>query len=292
MNMNKITLISILFLTCFSHSSQKVNFDSPEGWAMAFMTSAAQNLGQQPPYSSDIGDLSISTEISSIPHLTREQQRVGFSGFKDEDLNKSPVFGKIRLNFGLPWDLIAEISWTPPVKIDDSKPEDLWGFAISRPILDRQNILVGLRIFMLRGGAIASVTCSKDIIKFDPYSSQNPVGCLGKSGDEIQMDHDGAELFLSFKNSSNLSPWISFASSNLDNSVKINAPLELGRQILKVSSKNGTIQTFTLGLNYKINESWDMNLASSYTPHDVRRPNDISGNDNFWNFRVGVTFDW
>ena len=36
-------------------------------------------------------------------------------------------------------------------------------------------------------------------------------------------------------------------------------------------------------------ENWILNAASSYTPLDVQRPNDTSGNDNFWNVRVGLT---
>jgi hypothetical protein len=36
-------------------------------------------------------------------------------------------------------------------------------------------------------------------------------------------------------------------------------------------------------------ENWILNAASSYTPLDVQRPNDTSGNDKFWNVRVGLT---
>lgn len=286
---NKTILISVLFFSCLAYSNQKVDFDSPEGWAMAFMTSSSQNLGQIPPYSLDIGDLSISAEISSIPHLSREQQRVGFSGFKDEDLNKSPVFGKLRTNIGLPWDLNAELSWTPPLKIDDSKPEDLWGIALSKPLLAQEKFSLGLRIFILRGGAVASVTCSKDVVKFDSYSPQNIAGCVGESDDKLQMDHEGAEFFVSFNNLSNIHPWISFATTNLDNSVLINAPLEIGRERIKIFS-NGSIQTITFGINYELSKNWNLSLASSLTPLDVNRQININGNDNFWNLRVGFTF--
>ena len=104
-----IVLALFVFFSCTTYGDQTVDLDSPEGWAMAFMTASAQNLGQAPPRSVNLRDISISAELSSIPRLTKEQQRIGFGGFKDEDLNKSPVFGRLRANIGLPWNLDAEI---------------------------------------------------------------------------------------------------------------------------------------------------------------------------------------
>ena len=283
-----IILALLMFFSSVAYSDQKVDLDSPEGWAMAFMTASAQNLGQVPPHSVDVGDLSISAELSSIPRLTREQQRIGFGGFKDEDLNKSPAFGRLRANIGLPWNLNAEISWTPPLQINGSKPDHLWGAALSKPLVNNEKIGIGLRLFLLRGGVTASVTCSADTISFAPYTLQNTAGCVGLSADKLQMDHEGVEVFLSFNNTSNIIPWISLASTNIDNAVEIDAPLEIGRERATVYS-SGTIQTLSFGLNYDISENWSLNAASSYTPLDVQRPNDSSDNDDFWNVRAGLT---
>ena len=255
---------------------------------MAFMTASAQNLGQAPPHSVDVRDISFSAELSSIPRLSREQQKIGFGGFKDEDLNKSPAFGRLRANIGLPWNVDAEISWTPPLQINDSKPDHLWGAALSKPLFNNERISVGLRLFLLRGGVTASVTCSEDTINFTPYTLQNTSGCVGLSDDKLQMDHEGVEVFLSFNNTSNIIPWISLASTNIDNAVEIDAPLEIGRERATVYS-SGTIQTLSFGLNYDISENWSLNAASSYTPLDVQRPNDSSDNDDFWNVRAGLT---
>ena len=118
---------------------------------MAFMTSSAQNLEQVPPHSVNIRDISISAELSSIPRLSKAQQRIGFGGFKDEDLNKSPAFGRLRANIGLPWNLDAEISWTPPLQINDSKPDHLWGAALSKPLVNNEKIDIGLRLVFAQG---------------------------------------------------------------------------------------------------------------------------------------------
>ncbi len=283
-----ITLALLMFFSSIAYSDQNVDLDSPEGWAMAFMTASAQNLGQAPPHSVNVRDISFSAELSSIPRLSKEQQRIGFGGFKDEDLNKSPAFGRLRANVGLPWNVDAEISWTPPLKINNSKPDHLWGAALSKPLFDNERISVGLRLFLLRGGVIASVTCSEDTINFAPYTLQNTAGCIGLSDDKLQMDHEGVEVFLSFNNTSNIIPWISLASTNIDNAVEIDAPLEIGRERASVYS-SGTIQTLSFGLNYDISENWSLNAASSYTPLDVQRPNDSSDNDDFWNVRAGLT---
>lgn len=155
-----VTLAIFMLFTSNSYGNENFEITSPEGWAMAFMNASAQNLGQKPPRSVNIGDVSISAELSSIPHLSKEQQRIGFGGSKDEDLNKTPAFGRLRANFGLSGNINAELSWTPPLKINNSKPNDLWGAALSKPIFNNETIGLGLRFFILRGDVIASVTCS------------------------------------------------------------------------------------------------------------------------------------
>ena len=288
MKIRLIIFAVLLFFSCITYSDETFDLKSPEGWAMAFMTTSAQNLGQMPPQPVNFKDLSISAELSSIPRLSKEQQLVGLGGFKNEDLNKSPAFGRLRASMGLPWDLSAEISWTPPVKINDSKPDHLWGAALSKPIFNNEKIGIGLRIFLLRGGVIASVTCSEDVINFEAYSDENFVGCVGLSDDRLQMNHEGAEVFLSFKNSSAFDPWISLASSNIDSSVDIDAPLKAGRERSTIYS-GGLTQTISAGFNYNLDEDWSLNLSGSYTPFDVQRPNNSFDNDNFWNLKAGLT---
>jgi len=286
-----VTLAIFMLFTSNSYSNENFEITSPEGWAMAFMNASAQNLGQKPPRSVNIGDVSISAELSSIPHLSKEQQRIGFSGSKDEDLNKTPAFGRLRANFGLSGNINAELSWTPPLKINNSKPNDLWGAALSKPIFNNETIGLGLRFFILRGGVIASVTCSEDVLSFAPYSPNNIVGCIGLSNDKLQMNQDGVEVSLFFNNSLTIIPWLSFASSSIDSSVEIDAPLQHTRERRTVNS-SGSIQTISFGLNYELNENLDFNLSSSYTPLDVQRPVATSGNDNFWNIRLSLSLNY
>jgi hypothetical protein len=54
-------------------------FDSPEGWAMATTLASALNLGSGPAEHRGLFTWKIEAELASIPHLSKEQQRVGFS---------------------------------------------------------------------------------------------------------------------------------------------------------------------------------------------------------------------
>ena len=97
--------------------AEEVELDSPEGWGMAYMSAASLNLSDSYLEQLKFGEIVISAEISTIPKLNSEQQKIGFGGFKYEDLNKSPVFGRGKLKMGFYWDTIFEFPLTPSVEI-------------------------------------------------------------------------------------------------------------------------------------------------------------------------------
>ncbi|GAB5499606.1 MAG: hypothetical protein PsegKO_19170 [Pseudohongiellaceae bacterium] len=270
-----------------------VEFDSPEGWAMAYMTASSLNLGQMPPRSTSLGDFVFSAELGSIPALNEDQQQVGFGGFKDEDLNKSPVFGRARASLGLIWDVTAELSYTPPLKIDGAKPDGLWGIALSRPLLDLGDWGFGLRVFAQEGEVRADVTCSAEVATQPPQTVANPFGCTAPSNDRMVMDHYGAEVIFSLVELPlGIRPWVSLAVTRMDPFVQLEAQL-LGSLDLSTLDSKGTTETVSVGLVYRVNDSWRINVASSYTPLDVNRPpGNPGGQDNFWNLRLGLAWDF
>ena len=145
-------------------------------------------------------------------------------------------------------------------------------------------------MFNLSGYAVADVTCSAEVVNQPLYTPGNPSGCIETSSDKIDLGHYGFELIMNpnIKNEK-FKPWFSLTSSKIDPSVRIDAQLELTREIAFVETK-GTLSTFTVGLNYSLSEKWILNIGTSYTPIDVVRPSPAGGNDNFWNFRIGVSF--
>ena len=284
--------LSILFLALFFHlkiSAERVDFTSPEGWAMSYMTAASLNLSDKFPEVLTLGQFNITAAISTIPELNEEQQRIGFGGFKSEDLNKSPAFGRGKITAGFYWDSIIELSWTPPLEIDGAKPEQMWGLAIAKQIYANEVFNLGMRLYKFNGQATASVTCSEENVMQPLYSQGNISGCIGTSKDQIDMSHDGIEILFQRESSIGFKPWFSLASTRLKPSVQINAPLELIQEEAFIET-SGRLMTLNLGLNYKLSENWLLNLGTSYTPIDVQRPEMTGGNDNFWNIKIGLTF--
>lgn len=289
--MKKIIFILVIsFFTSSKLSSEEVSFSSPEGWGMSYMSAASLNLSDSFPASLDLGELVITGEISTIPKLNREQQKIGFGGLKYEDLNKSPLFGRGKLKIGFYWDSVLELSYTPPLEIKGAKPNNLWGIALAKPIISNDSVNLGIRYYRLSGNAVADVTCSENTVNQPLYTAGNPSGCISVSKDRIDLGHQGFEILLTRNHiNEKFKPYISLASTKIDSSVKIDAQLELSREIAFVQT-SGTINTLNFGLNYKISDNWQFNLGTSYTPLDVNRPSPAGGDDDFWNLKLG--FSW
>ena len=80
----KRKIISLLLILTVHHNlyAQKVEFDSPEGWGMSYMTAASLNLSDKFPEVLPLGQFNVSAEISTIPELNERQQKIGFEGYK------------------------------------------------------------------------------------------------------------------------------------------------------------------------------------------------------------------
>ena len=88
MKNSSFSFLISLFIT-FQVQTEEVDFDSPEGWGMAYMSAASLNLSDSYIEPLEFGEVIISAEFSTIPKLNSEQQKIGFGGLKYEDLNKS-----------------------------------------------------------------------------------------------------------------------------------------------------------------------------------------------------------
>jgi hypothetical protein len=285
-----IVAISLFLLP--NLKSEEVALDSPEGWGMSYMSAASLNLSDSFPTSMAFGEIVLTGELSNIPKLNREQQKIGFGGLKYEELNKSPVFGRGKLKVGFYWDSVLEVSYTPPLELKGAKPKNLWGIALSKQVINNDKLNLGLRYYNLSGKAVADVTCSQKTVNQPLYTAGNPSGCISTSKDKIDLGHQGFEIILASKNSVlNFSPWVSFATTKIDSSVRIDAQLELSREIAYVSTE-GTLSTLNFGLNYPLSDKWVLNLGTSYTPLDANRPTPAGGDDDFWNIKLGLSWNF
>src|SRR6266853_4086247 len=84
---------------------QHLSFDSPEAWALKYFASSTLLSGLQPPEMIDeergTGSITVGLETGWLPALNPERARVGFSGKKQEDVNKAPIFMRPVLRVGL-----------------------------------------------------------------------------------------------------------------------------------------------------------------------------------------------
>lgn len=268
---------------------ETVDFDSPEGWAMARTTAATLNLGPAPPGDLETWEIAVSAEVGSIPHVDTADTRVGFGGTKFEDLNKSPVFGRGRLHLGLPAGFTAELAWSPPVEIDGVQPDGIYGLALERSLYSGDRWQSGARLFAQDGHAEGDITCSAEVAAREPGSDDNPFGCVAPSNDDIALDHGGAEISASTSfRGGRWQPFASFAVTRIDPEVQVNAPVFdfIDRSQL---TTEGTLRTGTAGVAWNPSRRWQATAAFSYTPLDARRPPEFDEeSDDFWSVRIGL----
>src|SRR5258708_11273928 len=111
-HMAKVSVLACLLAgSAFAQSGtitrvQRVSFDSPEGWALKYYTSATLMSGLQPPEASledrHLGSINVGLELGWLPTLTPERARVGFSGRKEEGLNNATIFVRPVVREGRP----------------------------------------------------------------------------------------------------------------------------------------------------------------------------------------------
>lgn len=167
--------------------------DRPEAWAMNYFAASTfmTAFGESPALAP--GDWDVAAELGHIPRLSDAQQRVGFAGFKTEDLNRSPVFGRLRLTVGLPAHWFAEFAYTPPLTIDGTQPRHLVAAAVGRRVIERGGYTLSARIFGQHGEVRGDITCPDELAGVEDREL-NPSGCQAASNDRFSLDHYGVEL--------------------------------------------------------------------------------------------------
>ena len=167
--------------------------DRPESWAMNYFAASSlmTAFGESPTL--ETGNWEAALELGHIPRLSDAQQRVGFAGFKNEDLNRSPVFGRLRLTLGLPAGWVAELGYTPPLTIDGTRPRDLVALAVGRRVFERGEFTLSARVLGQHGTVKGDVTCPGELAGVED-GEQNPYGCQAPSNDRLTLNYYGIDL--------------------------------------------------------------------------------------------------
>jgi hypothetical protein len=288
----KLALIASLACAPAAHAQDVYRFDEylaperPEAWAMRWFSSATTmtSFGATPALAS--GDVRVALELGALPRLDEEQRRVGFSGDKVEDLNKSPAFGRVRGWIGLPAGLVAELGYTPPVAINGAKTRDLVAAAVSRRLLERNGFVLSGRVLGQHGAVTGNITCPRELAG-DADSARNPYGCEAPSRDRMRLNHYGIEATAAYE----AAGWQWHATAGrlrLEPEVQVDA-LTYGLRDLSRLVSHGYQSYVALG-GGRQGPRWGVRAELLYVPLRVKRAADRPvGTDPLLTLRIQVS---
>lgn len=271
--------------------SEFLDSDRPEAWAMNYVTSATLLSGFGAPRSRTPGSIEVGAELDWIPQLSSAQQRVGFNGTKEEDLNKAPIFGRPRVTIGLPWRFALTLSYVPPIRIFGVKP-NLFAFALERPLYERDSWIIGMRMYGQIGDVEGAITCPGDVVNFPPGSPENFFGCEKKSADRLSQHSAGLELSGSYRieRLRGLTPYIAIAGNFLDTQVRVNSQTFGILDRTRLEAETWTFSA-SAGVTYPLTNKLMLSVGMFYSPLWVTRPPATSSqNDGFLNVRALLTY--
>lgn len=269
-----LLLISSLLLSTASHAQTIFHDDAilapdrPEAWAMDYFAASSlmTAFGESPALAP--GQWEAVLELGHIPRLSDAQQRVGFNGFKNEDLNRSPVFGRLRLTLGLPANWVAELGYTPPVSIDGMRPQDLAAVALGRRVLQRGRFTLSARVFGQHGATQGDVTCPGHLAGIEDVEL-NPYGCQAASNDRLDLNYYGIDFAAGW--TSGAWHWhagVGAARTELE--VQVDAfTFDVHDRSRLVA--NDVLPLFTLGVRRDIGPHWGVGMEVLHVPLTVRR---------------------
>lgn len=271
------------------HNDEILEPERPEAWAMRYMTAATlmTSFGPVPALAS--GEWQVAGELGEIPHLDADQTAVGFNGIKGEDLNKSPITGRLRGWIGLPGGFVAELGWTPPVEIDGAKPRDLFSAAIGRRFVDAHGYTVSARMFGQHGAATGDITCPSDLVDVtDPDA--NPYGCVQRpSSDTLEMNYYGFDATFAYATG----PWTTHATGGLvrmENTVQVDA-ITYGYPDRSYLVAHDDAWFLAAGVGRELGSGWALAAEVLYVPLTVlRNPNGSADNDPLLSWRLQLRY--
>ena len=270
------------------HNDEDLGRHRPEAWAMSYVagTTLMTSFGATPLLG--VGQWQVSADLGHIPRLSDSQQRVGFIGTKQEDLNRSPVFGRVRAAVGLPAGFVAEVGFTPPLEIDHTKPRDLWALAIGRRVLDRETWSLSVRGFAQTGAVTGDITCPARLAN-NPDPIENPYGCKAPSTDRMLLNQYGADATAAWK----AGRWNLHGTAGVvrrDLEVQVDALSFDVRDRSRLTAR-GSGPFFAIGGSYDLDRCWNLGAEILHVPLKVQREIDApTERDSLTSVRVRLLF--
>lgn len=260
-----------LFAQTEFRQDELLDSDRPEAWAMNYVaaTSLMTAFGETPVLAT--GDWNVALDLGQVPQLSEAQQTVGFDGFKREDLNKSPVFGRLRLAIGLPAGWVAELGYTPPITIDGARPRDLVAVSLAHRLLERGRYTLSARAFGQHGGARGDITCPAELAGIDDID-RNPYGCQAASDDHVTLNYYGLDLVSGW----NAGAWhwhVDAGVVRTETTVQVDALTFDSRDRSRLVARD-LLPYVAIGTRRDLGRHWNAGMELLHVPLDVRRDPD------------------
>lgn len=247
--------------------------DRPESWAMNYFAASSlmTAFGESPTLAP--GNWEVAMELGHIPRLSDAQQRVGFAGFKQEDLNRSPVFGRLRLMLGLPAGWVAELGYTPPLTVDGTRPRDLVVVAVGRRVLERGQFTLSARAWGQHGTVAGDVTCPGDLAGVEDIE-RNPYGCQAASNDRLTLNYYGVDVTSGWSSGG----WRWHAGVGV---VRTELQVQVDALTFDVHDRSrlvadDVLPLFVVGTQRDIGARWSVGMEVLHVPLTVRRDADAA----------------
>ena len=242
----------------------------PEAWAMNYVASSTLMTAFGATPSLAPGQWQIGADLGHVPRLDDSQQRVGFTGTKQEDLNRSPVFGRIHALFGLPAGFVVDVGYTPPLTIDGTEPRDMWALSIGRRVFERDAMSVSVRGFGQYGRVHGDITCPAHLANADEAS--NPFGCREPSDDRMIVRLYGVDATASWRTGGwNLHGTLGYVRTDLE--VNVNALTFDFRDMSRLTARDSW-PFLALGFTHDVDKRWTVGVELLYVPLKVQREED------------------
>ena len=241
-----------------------------------------------PPEVRRPGSVDLGLEAGWVPYLSDDERRVGFNGTKVEDLNKTPIYGRLRLAVGLPGGITADLGWIPPIEINGAKP-NFFDAALERPFFQQGAWVLGLRVYGQLGYSRGDFTCPADVASQPPGSPGNPYECNEPSNDMARLNDIGGALTGGVRLGAAA---IHFAGGGTYNALQFQThALTSGVPDNTLLKTHGWTGWVAAGVGFSPCERLTLSVEAFYSPLWVKRPpSQESQNDSLFNVRGLLTY--
>ncbi len=267
---------------------ERLDFDQPESWAMAYTAAAFAPSPTRAPEDERCGGMLVGVDATYWRRLSTREERVGFDGTAPEAMNRSPLLGDVRLEAGLPGAVEAALSWTPPVDVRGARAEVL-ALALRRPLWRDAAWRFDLRAYGTLGRISGDITSDRDTATSAPGSAGNPLSVDGESHDALNWRAFGAAaLATRTLDARGSAVFAGLEGACLSAIFHVHAE-ELGIEDRTVLATRGLAWGGVLGGSTPIAQGLMLGAACEYVPLRIARPDARTANDPFATARISLT---